>query len=156
MSAPDVSMINIQPDYDSLEFWEGTKQHKFLIRQCQECGFKFYPTYSACPKCASMKLGWFQTNGKGVIFSYFVAVQPILAAFVNAVPYVVALVELPDCANSDGSAVRVGALMIDGEDKVAIGLPVKVVFEAPVNAEKYQMPRWQVTGSAPDAWKFPW
>ena len=30
-------------------------------------------------------IGWFETSGKGVIHSYIVPTQPILAAFVNAV-----------------------------------------------------------------------
>ena len=79
----DYSKIQIIPDPDTVEWWAGTKQHKFLVRQCKSCGHKWFPPFPACAKCTSMDLTWFETSGKGVIHSYVVVTQPILAAFVK-------------------------------------------------------------------------
>ena len=149
----DYSLLNVNPDPDTKEWWDATEEKRFLVRQCSGCSHKFFPPYPACPKCISMDLGWYQTEGKGVIYSYTVVVHPILEAFVNAVPYVVAVIELPDCTNSDGSLTRIVGVLTDDEDVVAIGKPVEVVFEEPSGTE-YRMPRWSISGDAQDTWKF--
>ena len=80
----DYSKIQIVPDPDTVEWWEGTKRHKFLVRQCKACGHKWFPPiFPACAKCASMDVGWFETAGKGTIYSYVVVVQPIVGAFIG-------------------------------------------------------------------------
>src|SRR5579863_956248 len=94
----DYTKLRIVPDFDTREWWEGTKQHKYLVRQCRKCGHKWFPpTFPACGKCASMDIGWFETAGKGVLHCYVVVVQPIVGAFVGTVPYVVGVIELDDC-----------------------------------------------------------
>ena len=100
-----------------------------------------------------MDLGWFETAGTGVLHSYIVVTQPILGAFVEAVPYVVGLIELDDCHEADGSLVRVGGVMLDDEEDVAIGLPVSVEYEQ-TNEANIVVPRWKISGTADNVWKF--
>ena len=75
-----------------------------------------------------MDVGWFETAGKGVIHSYVVVVQPIVGAFVETVPYVVAVIELDDCKEADGAVTRVAGVMTNEEAEVGIGLPVEVLY----------------------------
>ena len=79
----DYSLINVKPDPDTKEWWDGTKEDRLLVRLCNDCGHKFFPPFPACPGCTSMDLGWHQAKGTGVIYSYNVVVQPILAPFVG-------------------------------------------------------------------------
>lgn len=151
--AIDYSRITIVPDFDTAEWWMGTKQHKYLVRQCQSCGHKWFPPFPACNKCTSMDLTWFETAGKGVIHSYIVVTQPILSAFIETVPYVVALIELDDCHETDGALVRVAGVLLDDEEAVAMGLPVEVVFEQ-TNEPNIVIPRWKICGTAEHTWKF--
>ena len=72
----DYSKITITPDFDTAEWWMGTKDHKYLVRQCKDCGHKWFPPFPACSKCNSMDLGWFETAGTGVLHSYIVVTQP--------------------------------------------------------------------------------
>src|ERR1700674_1800220 len=61
----DYTKLRILPDFDTAEWWAGTKQHKYLVRQCKACGHKWFPPiFPACAKCASMDVGWFETRGK--------------------------------------------------------------------------------------------
>ena len=151
--AIDYSKITIMPDFDTVEWWMGTKEHKYLVRQCKVCGHKWFPPFPACSQCNSMDLGWFETAGKGVLHSYIVVTQPILGAFVEAVPYVVGLIELDDCHEANGSLVRVGGVMLDEEEDIAIGLPVQVEFEASTEPN-IVVPRWKICGTAENTWKF--
>jgi uncharacterized protein len=150
----DYSKLRIFPDYDTREWWAATRERKYLVRQCNRCGHKWFPpNFPACSKCASMEIGWFETAGKGVIHSYVVVVQPIVGAFIGAVPYVVAVIELDDCKEEDGTVTRVAGVLTNGEEEVAIGLPCSVMFEE-TNDPKIVMPRWQISGTAENTWKF--
>jgi len=149
----DYSKLAIHPDYDSKDWWAGTKQHKYLVRQCQDCGHKWFPPGPVCAKCNSFNAGWFETAGKGTIHSYTVIPKGGLPAFAATGPYVVALIELDGCNGPDGSLVRTCGVLVDDEDVVAIGLPVKVEYEAGPDPE-FVFPRWKVSGMSPDAWKF--
>ena len=60
----DYTKITIVPDFDTAEWWMGTKQGKYLVRQCQDCGHKWFPPFPACNTCNSMDLGWFETAGR--------------------------------------------------------------------------------------------
>ena len=149
----DYSLISLQPDHDSAGWWEGTAAHRLLVRSCQDCAHRWFPPGPVCPSCRSMKLGWHEAEGRGVIASYVVVCHPVLAAFREAVPYVVALVELPDCANANGEPVRIGGVLVDDEDAAAIGAPVEVVYDhAPEDA--FVVPRWRVSGEAAAGWHF--
>jgi uncharacterized OB-fold protein len=100
-----------------------------------------------------MDIGWFETGGKGVIHSYVVVAQPIVGAFIGAVPYVVALIELDDCKEDDSTVTRVAGVMTDDESEVAIGLPCAVLFEE-TSDPKIVMPRWRISGTAGNTWRF--
>jgi uncharacterized OB-fold protein len=66
----DYSKLRILPDFDTVEWWAGTRQRKYLVRQCKACGHKWFPPiFPACAKCASMDVAWFETGGKGTIYS---------------------------------------------------------------------------------------
>jgi uncharacterized protein len=149
----DYSKITIYPNPDTAEWWAGTKEGKLLVRECNSCGYMFFPPYPMCARCNSMNLGWRQSAGAGIIYSYCVIVQPVAAAFLNAVPFVVGLVELDDCRSPDGSLIRIPFAMLDDEDAVAIGLPAKVVFE-PSNDPDLVFPRWKISGGSPNQWRF--
>lgn len=149
----DYSKLRILPDSDTREWWEGTKQRKYLVRQCKACGHKWFPPLPACSKCTSMDLGWFETAGCGVIYSYVVVMQPILGAFVNAAPYVVAIIELDDCREADGAVTRVAGVLTNDESETAIGLPVEVTFDETADP-KIVVPRWKICGSAANTWRF--
>jgi uncharacterized protein len=150
----DYTKLRIVPDFDSREWWEATRQNKYLVRQCKRCGHKWFPpNIPACSKCASMEIGWFETAGQGVLHSYVVVVQPIVGAFISAVPYVVGIIELDDCKEADGAVTRVAGVLANDEPEVAIGLPCQVFFEETADS-KIVMPRWRISGSASGTWRF--
>jgi uncharacterized OB-fold protein len=100
-----------------------------------------------------MELGWFESKGTGILHSYVVVTQPIVGAFIGTVPYVVAIVELDDCKEADGTVTRVAGVLTNDESEVAIGLPCTVLYEE-TNDPKIVMPRWRISGGAQNTWKF--
>lgn len=151
--AVDYSLIALQPDPDSKGFWSAAREHRLVVQACAACGRRWFPPAPLCPRCRSFELEWRETEGRGVIASYVVVAHSVLPAFREAAPYVVALVELPDCANEDGEPVRIAGLLLDGEEAAGVGAAVEVAWEeAPDGA--YTVPAWRALGTAGgDVWR---
>ena len=99
-----------------------------------------------------MDIGWFETAGKGIIYSYVCGAADRRRLYRRGA-YVVAIIELDDCKEADGRVTRVAGVMINDEAEVAIGLPCEVVYEE-TNDPKIVMPRWKINGTAADVWRF--
>jgi len=112
-----------RPDGDSEFYWAAARRHALMLQQCDECGrFRFYPR-AICPFCLSEKLQWRQVSGRGVIYSFTVIYRPPSPAFHDQVPYVLALIDLPE-------GVRMMSNIIGCHPKdVYVGMPVVVTFE---------------------------
>ena len=153
----DWSKVNFQPDYDNKEWWEGTKESKLLVRSCNACGHKWWPPGTiGCENCGELEdTGWVESKGGGVIHSFIIVTQPVQAAFMEAAPYIPAIIELNDVKNIDGNTVKLQGLMDEGEDEVGINARVEMYFEQAADDGK-QVPRWRMTAQQPnDVWKFP-
>ncbi|MEE9284887.1 MAG: OB-fold domain-containing protein [Dehalococcoidia bacterium] len=151
----DYSRIQIAPDRDMAAWWDGTKEKKFYLAECQDCGHRWYPPFPACKSCTSTNVGWHEIEGKGEIYSYIVVAQPIMAHTVPAVPYIVAIIELPDGNNADGSKTRVSGVLLDDEEDVDIGLPVQLAWDDHPSQD-YKIPRWKITSkTAANTWRYP-
>ena len=140
--AVDYSLIALQPDPDSQEWWAAAREQRLLVRSCAACGQRWFPPSPLCPVCRSFDLAWHEAEGRGVIASYVVVAHSVLPAFREAAPYVVALVELPDCANEDGDPVRLPGVLLDGEDAAGVGARVEVAWEQAPDGS-YTVPAWR-------------
>ena len=151
----DYARLAIQPDPDMVDWWDATKDKRFLLRQCNDCGNKWFPPLPACSMCTSMNVGWFESNGKGFVYTYNVITQPILAHFVGVVPYSVCIVELEDGTNTDGSKTRIAGVLVDDAEDAAIGLPTELAWDDHPSQD-YKIPRIKLTAkTAPGMWKHP-
>jgi uncharacterized OB-fold protein len=138
------------PDGDSWPYWEGVARGELRIQRCEACGrHVFYPR-SICPHCHAGRLAWVTASGEGTIYSYTI-VHQAFGPFADQPPFVVALVEL-----AEGVRLMTRILGPDGSrvpDGIAIGAPVRVVFEqvAPANGEDggepLVLPYFRLTGS---------
>jgi uncharacterized protein len=122
------------------EYWEGTRLHELRIQRCNACrGWQWGPEW-ICHRCHSFDLGFEAVEGTGVLFATERVWHPVHPALVDAVPYVVALVELPQ---ADGVRV-VGNLIGDPLVDVAIGAAVTAVFEDHDDAaHPYTLVHWR-------------
>jgi len=130
------------PAADGLDgdYWEGTRRHELRIQRCRQCrGWQWGPEW-ICHRCHSFDLGFEATPAKGVLFATERVWHPVHPALVDSVPYVVALVELPD---ADGVRV-VGNLLGDALVDVPIGSKVTAVFEDHDDGERpYTLVHWR-------------
>ena len=110
------------PDDFTKTFWDGLKREELLIPRCLRCRqFHFYPR-SICPHCFSDQLEWVKVSGRGTLYSYTVCYKPAHPAFVDSVPYNIAIVELDE-------GVRLMSSVVCDHDALEVGMPLEVVFD---------------------------
>ena len=110
-------------DEETRGFWEALARHELYVQRCRDCGTRrFYPR-ALCPACLSDSTEWQRASGRGTVYTFTVTRQNQSAGFRDALPYVLAVVELEE-------GVRLMTNLIGcAPDAVRIGMPVEVVFE---------------------------
>jgi hypothetical protein len=116
-------------------FWEAARDHKLVIQKCKDCDqYVFYPRI-ACPHCFSDELTWVQASGKGKIYTYSVVVSNAPSAFVQDMPYVIAVIRLDE-------GVQMLSNVVDcNPEEVTCDMPVEVTFEK--LDEEFTLPKFR-------------
>lgn len=104
-------------------FWEAARQEKLILQKCRDCDTHvFYPRI-ACPQCFSEALEWVEASGKGKVYTYTVVENNAPSAFLNDMPYVVAVIRLDE-------GVQMLSNVVECDPKeVQCEMPVEVTFE---------------------------
>jgi uncharacterized OB-fold protein len=113
------------PDEISSFYWEGAGRGELLVQRCSSCAQLQYPPDVACVHCQGLGLEPEAVSGRGHVWSFARIERLFHEGFADALPYVVALVELEE---QPGLHLLTNVVDADGVE-VAIGLPVEVVFE---------------------------
>lgn len=112
------------PTPETLPFWEGCAAGELRIQRCTSCGkHVFYPR-PACPHCYSTDLEWVVSDGTATLHSYVIS-HRAGPGFAEEVPYVIAIVELPEGVRMMTNLVEVEA----DPEKLPLDMPLRVVFE---------------------------
>lgn len=110
-------------DEESKGFWEACQRRELVLQRCGQCRrLRHYPR-ALCPTCLSDAVEWVRASGRGTVYTFTVTHQNQAPGFRDALPYVLAYVELEE-------GPRVLTNIVDcAPDAVRIGMPVEVVFE---------------------------
>ena len=84
------------PDELTRFYWAAAAEHRLVLQRCRSCSKLQYPPEICCVHCQAEEFEAAEVSGRGVIYSYSVVDRPLHAGFVDALPYVVVLVELAD------------------------------------------------------------
>ena len=104
-------------------FWAAAKDGRLSIQKCKDCDQHIFYPRICCPHCSSDNVEWVDVSGKGTVYSYTVVRNNSPSAFVNDIPYVVAVVKLDEGVQMLSNVV--------GCDPAAVecDMPVEVTFE---------------------------
>jgi uncharacterized OB-fold protein len=107
-------------------FWNAAAEHRLVIQRCNACAKLQYPPEMCCSHCQSQECEPAQVSGRGVIYSYAKVDRPLHAGFVDALPYLVALVEL-----DEQPELRILTNLVDVAEGTTLscGMAVEVVYE---------------------------
>ncbi len=112
-------------DEDVLPFWDGLKEHQFLLYRCKRCGTCYWPM-AYCRKHEDIpsleEMEWVPTSGRGHVFTWLVVHQVLHPAYADETPYAMAMVELEE------GPLFPTRLTGCAPDTVKVGLPVEVAY----------------------------
>ena len=113
------------PDPLTQFFWDGINEHKLLILRCNQCGHYIHYPRPICRGCLSRDLAPAEVSGKAKLYSWTVAVQAFHPYWSDKVPYMLAVVELPEQPR-----LRLTTNIIDcPEEQLKIDMPLEVVYQ---------------------------
>lgn len=119
---------------DTEEFWNATSKGQLLLRHCISCDAVIWYPRPICPFCHSADTEWQRASGRGSIYS-FTVVRRSTGEFAEAVPYVLAYVEL-----DEGPRMMTNVVDCD-PDGLSVGQVVEVVFHK--TASTMALPRFR-------------
>jgi len=121
---PPAELISLTPDVFTTPFWDAARAHRLVVPRCTTCGTYRFPPSAFCYVCRTQEVEWVEQPGRGTLYSYTVAWHPLLPDVSDSVPYVPAVVELPDTGG-----VRLIANLIEVRpSEVRIGMDLELVW----------------------------
>jgi uncharacterized OB-fold protein len=123
---------------ETAPFWAGAAEGRLLLRKCDDCGVVHYYPRALCPDCFSENVKWFESSGRGEIYTCTVLKSmagwpdeelPLILAFVELDEGVRMLTSLVDCEPSEpsiGDRVKVHFLPTEDEN---VSIPVFTMAE---------------------------
>jgi uncharacterized OB-fold protein len=116
---------------DTAYFWDGIGVGELRIQQCSSCGSLRHPPGPMCPSCGATKPSYVLASGEGIVYSYVVHHHPQVPG--RRVPFVVALVELPE-------GVRVVGELVGGAPEIGMPVTFDVAGGLPIWRPKSDLP----------------
>ncbi|MGH9025964.1 MAG: Zn-ribbon domain-containing OB-fold protein [Acidimicrobiia bacterium] len=121
---PPESVIELTPNEWTLPFWEATADHRLVVPRCTGCGAYRMPPGPFCHVCRMQDIEWVEQSGRGEVYSFTVIRHGVIPDVKEALPFVAAVVELPDTGG-----VRLVANIVQCEpEAVRIGMPVELFW----------------------------
>jgi uncharacterized OB-fold protein len=128
------------PSGIDLPYHEGLAAHRLSLQRCGDCGGWQWPAEVLCHRCCSFGMRWEDVPPEGTLFSWTRVWHPAREGLENAVPYLVAVVEIPA---ADGARL-IGNLLGDPARTPVIGERLYGVFEDhPAEGGGYALLQWQ-------------
>ena len=117
-------LVGVTADVFTQPFWDAAAEHRLVVPRCTACGAFRLPPSPFCWQCQSQAVDWVEQPGRGTVYSFTVVRHPLLPSLSDTVPYVPAVVELPDT----GGCRLVGAMTDVAVEDVHVGMAVELVW----------------------------
>ena len=117
---PPADVIVLTPSASTLPFWEAAAEHRLTIPRCTTCGMFRMPPSPFCWNCRAQDVEWVEHDGSGSVYSFTVIRHAVIPDVKGGLPYVAAVIELPDT-----NGCRIVGNVVDCEPEIVhIGAPV--------------------------------
>ena len=80
-SPQKIERIRPVENYDSKHYWQGLRDGKLLIQQCDSCATHRHPPQPMCENCQSLEWSAVESSGTGTIYSYTAIHYPEIPPF---------------------------------------------------------------------------
>lgn len=136
---PPLLIESIDTNAWTAPFWEAAGRHELAISRCAQCGKFRMPPTPFCPACQSQEIEWTTIDGQGVVYSFTLVTRSIIPGMEDSVPYVPAVIELPEA-----EGVRLITNIVDAPlDAITVGAACEVVWHDTANG--YTLPLFRLS-----------
>jgi len=109
-------------------FYQGLREQKLLVQECDSCGQVRNPPGPMCPSCRSLEWSALECSGLGSVHSYTIHHHPPLPGF--EMPHAMVLADMEEGFRLLGSFA--------GHSDIAVGMPVTIDFMQCGDTATYQ------------------
>ena len=81
------------PTPETRHFWDGTREHRLLLQQCEACSHAYFPPRPFCPRCSGRSVRLLEASGRATLYSYVIGQRPAPGF---EPPYSIAVVQLEE------------------------------------------------------------
>lgn len=128
----------VTDSHESARYWEAARNHRLVVRQCQDCQTGIFPPTAHCPNCGSWDTPWIEVSGRGKLHAWTTVVHQLNPGYPT--PYTIVVVELDDMAKIK----MVGS--IQGAPELEKDQPMEAWFED--MGEGAVLPQWKPVPAA--------
>jgi len=127
-----------EPDSITKFHWDAAADRRLMLHRCRSCSRFQYPPDVTCVHCQGEVFEHVEVSGRGTIYSYALVERPLHTGFVDALPYIVLLVELVE---QPGLRILTNLVGASPGTPLACGMPVEVDFEdrGPVTLPQFRL-----------------
>ena len=93
---PPAEIIWLTPSIFTEPFWLAAAEHRLVLPRCIACGTFRFPPAAFCYACRAQDVEWVEHDGNGTVYSFTVIRHAVIPDVKDALPFVAAVVELPD------------------------------------------------------------
>jgi uncharacterized OB-fold protein len=108
--------------WETRAYWEGCGRHELVLQRCRDCNTIQHRPRAICASCLGNAVESFVASGRGSVYTYTVTQQYGVPPFRDALPYVLAYVDL-----EEGPRLMTNIVGCEPAD-VEIGMAVTVDF----------------------------
>ena len=119
---PPGDIIWLTPNVFTEPFWLATAEHRLVLPRCTACGTFRFPPSPFCYACRAQDVEWVEHDGHGTLYSFTIIRHAVIPDVKDALPFIAAVVELPD---TNGCRIIGNVVDVDERD-VRIGMDVRV------------------------------
>jgi uncharacterized OB-fold protein len=119
---PDYKKPIPVPSDESKPYWQGLRERRLMIPQCEDCRRFWFPPSLLCQHCSSPNWSWREASGRGRVYSYVVYHRVYHPGFADEVPYAVAVVALDEGPRMISNVVGVAP------DQIVCDMPVEITY----------------------------
>lgn len=126
-------LLPIEHDHDTGPFFAAAREHRLVVKVCDDCATTIHPPREFCFRCRSFNTSWHEASSTGTLFTWTVVEHPVHPGY--PAPYTVVLVEL----DAPTGVRLVGS--IDGRAELEIGMPMELWWDD--RDEGVVLPNWR-------------
>ena len=115
-------------------YWKGLEEGELRHQRCRSCANAWLPAREECPHCLSDDVTWEPASGRGRLISWVVYHHASHPAFVERVPYNVAVVEL-----DEGARLITNVLADEAELRIDHPVVLKIEQEQGLSLPRFEL-----------------